>query len=120
FGDEAIGVLLVSRLPGSEPLTADDRALIADIAPGVGLYLAHARRRTETALLRDRLAAVSDSSPALVAFIDRENRYRYVNAAYERWYRRPRGDFLGRRVVDLVPPGVWDVIAPHVHLALEG
>ena len=119
-GDEPLGVVIATRRAGARPLTTDDRALVAEIAPSLGLYVAHARRRAETTTLRGRLAAVSDSNPALISFIDREERYGYVNAAYERWFDRPRSAFLGRRLEEVMGPDAYRVAAPRMREALGG
>ena len=48
------------------------------------------RHRAETSSLRNRLSALADAIPALVSFVDRDERYQYVNAGYERWFGAPR------------------------------
>ena len=52
--------------------------------PTIAVYLASALRRGEAAALRDQLTTISDALPALVSFVDRTERYQYVNAEYER------------------------------------
>jgi PAS domain S-box-containing protein len=50
--------------------------------------------------LRDReaqLSSMADALPGPVARLDREGRYLFVNAAYERWFGLRPQDMLGRR-----------------------
>ena len=41
------------------------------------------------------LGAVVDGLPAMVAYVDGEHRYRYVNRAYERRHGRSRDEIIG-------------------------
>jgi len=41
------------------------------------------------------LELIVDAVPALIAYVDREQRYGFVNRAYEEWYGRPRGEIPG-------------------------
>jgi|GEM_PF-3420618 len=119
-GDTSIGVLIASTHGTERPLTSEYRLLATEIAPSLALYLAHARRRDEASSLRDRLAALADAIPALVAFVDREQRYQYVNATYESWFAQPRGTFLGREMRDVMPAGAYERVEAHVATVLAG
>jgi PAS domain S-box-containing protein len=48
------------------------------------------------------LQTVTDSLPALVSYVGRDLRYRFVNRSYEDWFGVPAGDVLGRSVRDLL------------------
>ena len=119
-GEEAVGVLLAARRVGDRPLTEDDRALGTSIAPSLGLYLANARRQAEAASLRQRLAHLADALPALVGFVDRDERYQYVNAGYGRWFNTAHEAFIGRTLREVAPPAMYERIAPYVRQALAG
>ena len=51
---------------------------------------------------------VFDSAPDGVAIVGRDHRYQQVNRAYERFWRVPEGPIVGRHVVDVVGPGVYE------------
>jgi PAS domain S-box-containing protein len=61
-----------------------------------------------------------DTVPAYIAFVDLEERYRWVNVRYEELIGLPRAELLGLRVSDLHPPAAYAVAEPHVRAALEG
>jgi PAS domain S-box-containing protein len=67
-----------------------------------------------------RLQTISDALPILVSYIDEERRYRFANAAYERWFGRPRTEFIGRPMRDLLGEEVYEQLRPHLDLALAG
>ena len=119
-GDRPIGVAIARRRGDQPQLTHHDRTLFAELAPNIALYLALAGRRSEAVALRNRLAALADALPALVAFVDTEERYQYVNVAYERWFERSRESCVGSHIRDVVGPAAYATIRPHVREALTG
>jgi PAS domain S-box-containing protein len=120
IGDVPLGILSASRRSGTAPLKEHDRILLAEVAPSIALYLANARRRAEANTLRSRLTALTDSLPALAAFIDKDERYVYVNAAYGRWFGRPPESYVGTYLRDMMGPAGYPVVEPHVRTVLSG
>lgn len=41
------------------------------------------------------LRLITDTVPALITYAGRDERYRFVNAAYEQWFGRPRSEIPG-------------------------
>lgn len=70
--------------------------------------------------LRSRLETLADSIPALVSYVDRELRYQYVSAGYERWFGEPREHYVGRHVRDVIGPTAYATMLPHIEQALAG
>jgi PAS domain S-box-containing protein len=118
--DDPIGVLMVTRRKNQPPLNRHDQTLLEEVAPSLALYLALALRRAETGSLRNRIGTLADSIPALVSFIDRGERYQYVNAGYERWFGQPRDAYVGQRMRDMLGPAAYNTLAPYVQKALAG
>jgi PAS domain S-box-containing protein len=48
------------------------------------------------------MQVVADRLPALVAYVDNDLRYRYVNRQFEQWYQKPAAWFIGRTVEEVV------------------
>ena len=61
-----------------------------------------------------------DALPVLIAYVDRDRRYRFVSAAYRRWFGLAERDLIGRRVEDVVGPDAYRVVGPHLERALAG
>jgi diguanylate cyclase (GGDEF)-like protein/PAS domain S-box-containing protein len=82
------------------------------------------RQRTEQLdgeiALRSRserqMRAIADNIPALVMYVDREERYTFSNAAHTAM----NGDILGKTVREAQRPEHYEVIGPHVVAALRG
>jgi PAS domain S-box-containing protein len=66
------------------------------------------------------LAAMVDVAPLLIASIGPDQRYRLVNAEYEKIWGKPRDWFVGRRVADTLPEEIYRRIEPYLHTALAG
>jgi two-component system, sensor histidine kinase len=80
------------------------------------------RKRTEEAL-RDgerRIRLVTDAMPALIAYVDAEERYQFVNEPYRQWLERPVEEILGRKMGALLTPELYDRRKDFVDRALAG
>ena len=80
-----------------------------------------ARRRIAAALHQQDhyLQLITDNVPLLIAYVDRNERYRFVNATYERWYGLSRSNIVGRRVEEILAAN-YDNVHPHIRRALNG
>ena len=61
------------------------------------------RKRAEQSLResRDRLKLIADNLPALIAYLDADERYKFVNKCCGEWYARAPEDIIGRQVADI-------------------
>ena len=61
-------------------------------------------KQVESALRESERAvrAYTDVVPVLIAFVDRERRFRFVNLAYEHYLGRAREQIIGRRVDEVL------------------
>ncbi|MBT5110142.1 MAG: PAS domain-containing protein [Rhodospirillaceae bacterium] len=79
------------------------------------------RKQAEMALRASeaQLRLVSDSLPVLIAYIDRDLRYRFVNKACTEWLGRDAADILGQRVKD-IHPGRFSTFSHYIEKVLSG
>ena len=75
---------------------------------------------TETQATTDTLNAFVDSVPAFGAFVDAEERYRFVNRYHENWFKDSRRHFIGRRLEEVHRPSTYAVMRPYSRRALAG
>lgn len=80
------------------------------------------RKEAEAALARSesRFTELADSLPALVAYVDTEQRYQFANRAYREWYGVPASEIIGRKVRDVVGEKLFQAIALHIETVLTG
>ena len=67
-----------------------------------------------------QLEFIIEAVPALIGYVDADERYRFNNSAYQQWFGCPRGEIAGRHVREVLGEAVYAVIAPHVRSALAG
>jgi len=94
-----------------------------------GRMLAHAflrdisRRKADELALRagaERLRTVTDNAPAMIAYIDRDLRYRFQNRAYTDWFNIAPGALLGVRVPDVWDEATYAQLQPVIDRVLAG
>lgn len=67
-----------------------------------------------------RLRTLTDASPALISYVDRTQRYLFVNQAYERWFGKPRASIIGLKVEELIGPEAYARAKGPFERALRG
>ncbi len=68
----------------------------------------------------EQLTLLVDALPNLVASVSSDLRYRLVNAAYERWFERPREAILGRTIAEIMGEEAFRLRLPRIEAALRG
>jgi diguanylate cyclase (GGDEF)-like protein/PAS domain S-box-containing protein len=63
---------------------------------------------------------MTDALPLLVAYVDRDFRYRFNNSAYENTFGVPRMMLFGKRVAEAVDAETWERLEPRMRRALAG
>ena len=69
---------------------------------------------------RDQLAVVPGSMPALIAYVDADQRYRFNNVAYAQWFQHELDEITGRHVRDILGDEAYALILPNIERALAG
>jgi PAS domain S-box-containing protein len=80
-------------------------------------------RRTGEAAERARteqIRQITDAMPVLIAYVDADQRYRFLNSAHRELFGRPRRQMLGRRIAEVVGAGSYATIRPYADRALRG
>ncbi len=67
-----------------------------------------------------RVRTITDNLPALVAYIDAEERYRFNNATYRLWLDRPVSQITGRTMSEVHEPALYQLLAPAYRRAMAG
>ncbi|HEV2293106.1 MAG TPA: PAS domain-containing protein [Tepidisphaeraceae bacterium] len=74
-----------------------------------------ARRASEI-----RLRLTADAIPALVAYVDSEQRYQFVNAGYSEWFGLPPEQVIGKRVREVLGDAILRDRLPQIHRVMSG
>ncbi|HWA50039.1 MAG TPA: PAS domain-containing protein [Dongiaceae bacterium] len=73
--------------------------------------------------LRDserRIRIVTDNVPVLIAYVDRDRRYRFTNRAYQAAFRTSTGETEGRHVSEILGEARYLQLRPYVDAVLAG
>ena len=68
----------------------------------------------------EQLRLVTDNTPAFIAYIDADYRYRFVNRQYEDWLGRPREEILGRTTAEVLGEATAALRRSYMERALAG
>lgn len=97
--------------------TSEDRQLL-ELASGILAVALFNAASFEDEV--NRRSLLVDSIPLLVSFVDRDRRYREVNAAYENWFGVRAADIRGKFMWDVLGEEAYELICPYVDAALNG
>ncbi len=71
-----------------------------------------------------QMREVTDALPMLIAYLDSEQRYHFVNKTFENWFGVPRGEIVGKSMNDVMTEFVaqadYERFRPHLEKALSG
>jgi PAS domain S-box-containing protein len=79
-------------------------------------------RQWEAAVVEgeQQMRLMADSLPAFVAYVDKDQRYRFVNRVYEEWHGVSEREIVGHRVEEFVDEELYATIEPRIEQALTG
>ena len=66
------------------------------------------------------LQTIADAVPALICYVDAQQRYRFNNAAYERWFGYSREQITGKHLREVLGEDAYLTLQPTVERALRG
>jgi PAS domain S-box-containing protein len=97
------------------------------IAGGQRLFTAIIRDVTESKRIADALRdseeqmrQLTDSVPALIAYVDRDQRFRFHNKAYEEIFGLPRAQIQGKTMREIMGPEIYAEVREKVDEVLAG
>ena len=71
-------------------------------------------------LSENQLRLVMNTVPALISYVDRDERYRFVNGKVTEWFAKPAEDLVGRKVRDVIGAAAYKLMKPHIDEAFSG
>ena len=66
------------------------------------------------------LRSVAEAIPALVSTLGADQRFRFVNASFERWWDAPRDSIVGRTMLEVMGRTEYEISRPWVERVLRG
>lgn len=78
------------------------------------------RTRQEVERTAEQLKLITDSLPVLIGYLDKEEKYRFANQAYEAWFNQKPEELLGRPVREVVGEKAYQGVKQYIERALAG
>lgn len=80
------------------------------------------RSRNEEALRESerRIRLITDAMPAMIAYVNKNLCYEFVNSFFEQWFHRPRNEILGKSLLELLGNRDYQIHRPYIEGALSG
>ncbi|HEY9857741.1 MAG TPA: PAS domain S-box protein [Stenomitos sp.] len=78
-----------------------------------GRYMAEIERQ------RDFTQRIIDHAPVIIAYVDRDLKYRMINPALERAMQRSAQELLGHSLLEIYGPETWERLAPLLKRVIE-
>jgi diguanylate cyclase (GGDEF)-like protein/PAS domain S-box-containing protein len=94
-----------------------DRRLFTAFLHDISARRAAEARRAET---ERQLQAITDNSPAMIAYLDADERYRFANAAFLEWYGLDASALLGRTIREFRGDAGYEEIRERIARVLAG
>ena len=88
---------------------------------GMGIDISQ-RKAKEEALLESetQLRLITDSLPTMIAYLDSNQRYIFVNEHYAKWAGRPKKEIIGRHTREILGEDTYALIHEHIANVLSG
>ncbi len=67
-----------------------------------------------------QLRLITDAVPALIAYVDRNDRLQFHNRAFERWFERSVSELRERTLRSLMGGAIYAKAVPYIEMALAG
>jgi len=69
---------------------------------------------------QETLKEITNNVPVLIGYVDRFERYQFVNHLYESWFSKPQSEIIGRNARELFGREAYAIVAPHIARVLQG
>ena len=106
---------------GIEALQIERRDEIGDLSRD--FYSLVAEREIAEAQTRDserRLKLLTDHVPVVIVYIDREHRYQFINATFEKWFGRSQQESLMQSIRDVLGEEAYQLREQYLRRAFAG
>jgi len=117
--DGRLRALMAVHHKGPHHWSDRELALVREVTERSWAFVERVGAQAELRDSEAELRRITDAAPLLIAYVDKDGRYRFINRAYEAWFGQPREAIQGRTVEDVLGPA-YAAVAPHLKAALAG
>jgi len=75
---------------------------------------------SELTQARRYIEGITEASPMLLAYVDAQRHYKFVNKRYIDWFQKPTQNYIDQHMADVVDNKIYQHISPYVDQVLSG
>lgn len=106
--DGRLRALMAVHHKGPHHWSDRELALVREVTERSWAFVERVGAQAELRDSEAELRRITDAAPLLIAYVDKDRRYRFINRAYEAWFGQPREALQGRGSrMCLEPPMDW-------------
>ncbi len=68
----------------------------------------------------NQMRLITDAMPALIAYVDREHRYRFVNRKYFEWFGQEPSEIIGKHLLEVIGKKAYSLLLPQIERVFRG
>lgn len=118
-GRKVIGLLRLVSAESRRIFNERDLKLAEDLGRRAGVAIENSRLHQALRAQQLEQKLILDTLPSLVAVVDRNHRYLFVNQAYQEWFGITH-DLTGKTVRELVGDVAYEKVRPYMERAVSG
>ncbi len=70
--------------------------------------------------VQEQLRTITDSLPAVISYITKDEHYEFVNKTFEDWYKVPRSKIIGKSIQEMIGEENYKQLKPYINSVLSG
>ena len=84
------------------------------------LVSAKLHRDSELTKARRYIEGITEASPMLLAYVDAQRYYRFVNKRYKDWFQQRTQNYINKHMSDVIEDDIYQDISPYIDQVLSG
>jgi PAS domain S-box-containing protein len=120
YREKIIGVINFVSSESYRSYKQEDLIIAEELVKRIMLAYENSVLYRQTSESAEQLRLITDAMPALISYVDQEERYIFNNKTYEDWLGIPRDEIAGKRIRDLSDEKAYSFLSPYIKSALDG
>ncbi len=100
--------------------TEEERSVIDSARHIAAIAMERDRSHAEIERGREQLQMILDEMPIIIAYVDNQSRYHFINRAFEQWFGTTRADAVGKQSWEVIGSPLYEKIRPQIERVTAG
>lgn len=113
-------VLYQPSMPAANDSAVEHSFIILELWIIAALIHLHQQAEEKQRISAQQLKLLTDSIPALVSLVNKEERYVFVNRKYEEFFNKPAEEFINVPIRDVAGEAAYEIAKPYIARVFAG